>query len=242
MPPKPEPLVFTYRFRFPDRSTARMDVKLDADTLRVLQDPPSPAPDWCRLEYRQCPNCPLKAEETPLCPIAANLAGIVARFGDSISFKRVEVRVSSGQRQVRKNTSVAEALTSLIGMYMAASGCPVLDHLRPMLLTHMPFATGIETFYRSLATYLLGQHFAQQEGLEPDWGFAGLGKLSDAIQTVNQSFCRRLQGLGLADGVLNAVSHLDCFAMLVGSQLRNQQLRKIQTLFSAYLGENGKKP
>lgn len=237
MAAKVAPLVFTYNFRFPDRTRTRVDVTLDPDSLRVIQPPPNPAPEWSRLEYRQCPNCPLKAGDTPLCPVAANLAGVVSKFGDSVSFKRVEVRVTSGQRQVQKSTSVAEALTSLIGIYMAASGCPVLDHLRPMLLTHLPFATGIETFYRSLSTYLLGQHFAQQQGKAADWSFSGLGKLSTAIQTVNQAFCMRLRGLGLADGVLNAVSHLDCFAMLIGAHLRNKQLGKIERLFSAYLGD-----
>ncbi|MBI5201730.1 MAG: hypothetical protein HY925_09110 [Elusimicrobia bacterium] len=233
--PNAEPLVFSYKFKFPDKSKAQMDVKLDPDTLAVIEKDPDPAPEWTRLEYRQCPNCPLNAKDNPLCPVAAKLTGVVARFKDSVSFSKVEVQVTSGQRHVRKIASVADALTSLMGIYMAGGGCPILDRLRPMLLTHMPFASGLETFYRSLSTYLLGQHFVAVAGGTPDWNFGKLGESSDAIQDVNQAFCRRLQGLGIADGVLNAISHLDCFAMLVGRQLRDRQIDKIRSLFSAYL-------
>lgn len=239
MPAESEPVVFTYRFTFPDDSTAALDVRLDPDTFLILQDPPDPAPDWCRLEHRQCPNCPLTPKESPLCPVAAKLNVVIERFKDSISFDKVDVEVASGPRHVRRTCSVADALTSLIGIYMAGGGCPILDRLRPMLLTHMPFATGLETFYRSLSTYLLGQHFIQEAGGWPDWGFGKLGETSDAIQTVNQAFCNRLRGLGLADGVLNAISHLDCFAMLVGRQLRDKQLSKIRALFGSYLPKKG---
>ncbi|MBI4347933.1 MAG: hypothetical protein HY553_13835 [Elusimicrobia bacterium] len=237
--PKAEPLVFTYRFKFPDKSAARMDVTLDADTLLVQASDPNPAPEWCKLEYRQCPNCPLNAKENPLCPVAAKLHGVVDRFKDCVSFSKVEVHISAGQRTLRKTASVADALTSLMGIYMAGGGCPILDRLRPMLLTHMPFASGIETFYRSLSTYLLGQHFVAEAGGTPDWTFGKLHEASDAIQDVNQAFCKRLQGLGIADGVLNAISHLDCFAMLVGRQLRDRQLDKIRKLFGAYMGPSG---
>ncbi len=233
--PKAEPLVFTYKFKFPDKSSVKMDVRLDPDTLAVIEEHPDPAPEWTKLEYRQCPNCPLNPKDSPLCPVAAKLHGVVARFKDSVSFSRVEVQVTSGQRHVKKTASVADALTSLMGIFMAGGGCPILDRMRPMLLTHMPFASGLETFYRSLSTYLLGQHFVAEAGGTPDWTFGRLGESSDAIQDVNQAFCRRLQGLGIADGVLNAISHLDCFAMLVGRQLRDRQIDKIRMLFTSYL-------
>lgn len=235
MPPSNEPVVISYRFRFPDKSTARMDVRLDPETMEVLQPHPDPAPEWCALAYRQCPNCPLKAQDSPLCPVAAKLATVVERFKDCVSFSRVAVQVVHGNRQIRKSVSVADALTSLIGVYMSGGGCPILDRLRPMLLTHIPFASGIETFYRSMSTYLLGQHFAAEAGGTPDWTFERLAETSDEIQDVNQAFCHRLQGLGIADGVVNAISHLDCFAMLVGRELRDRHLQRIRSLFGAYL-------
>ncbi|MBI4423117.1 MAG: hypothetical protein HY554_05290 [Elusimicrobia bacterium] len=230
-----EDKVFEYQFSFPDRSSAKVTVRLDAETLAVIQDPPDPAPDWTKLAFRQCPNCPLKPAEHPLCPVAANLHQIVHVFKDAVSFNQVDVAVSSGSRQIQKTASIAEALTSLIGIYMAASGCPIMDRLRPMLLTHMPFATGLETFYRSVGTYLLGQFFIQEAGGKPDWSLKRLNAASQEIQTVNRAFCLRLKSLGIGDGIVNAVAHLDCFASLTGSLLIQRQLGKLRQLFAAYL-------
>ena len=226
-----EPIVITYRFRFPGQRKASVSVRLRRDTLRVIPQSDGKPPAWCRLESEQCPNCPLAPLEHPFCPVAESLHSVVERFREIISYKRVEVVVTSGRRQIHRMATAAEALASLMGIYMAGSGCPILDRLRPMLLTHMPFASASETFYRSFATHLLRQFFVQRAHGVPDWSLAGLERSSEDIQIVNRAFAKRLGTAGTADAVLNALAQLDTFANLISEPLLTAELERIRTLF-----------
>ncbi|MCX5789319.1 MAG: hypothetical protein NTX64_12550 [Elusimicrobia bacterium] len=225
-----EPLVFIYRFRFP-RKRVNITVRLNPQTLHVVGDGAKEPASWCRLEHHQCPNCPLQRKEHPFCPVAANLEDVVVRFKNMISFKRVELTVSRGLRHASKMTTAADGLASLMGIHMAGSGCPILDRLRPMLLTHTPFASGIETFYRSFSTHLMRQFFVRRGGGRPDWTQRGMERAAQEVQRVNRAFAKRLVNAGMKDAVLNGLAQLDAFANLIDEPLLSAELDRVQKFF-----------
>ena len=224
-----------YKFTFSDHTVREFHVRLDGETLSLIPQKKSPAPRWTRLSYRQCPNCPLNPKIHPHCPIALNLVNVVEIFKNSISFEEVDVEIITEARNYTRHSDLQSAISSLIGIYMVTSGCPVMDKLRPMVKTHLPFATPEETIYRILSMYLLAQYFVYKEGKKPDWDLENLQEIYEQIQIVNKSFCQRLSEIQIKDASLNAVVSLDSFASLTTFSLELNQLDRIKHLFHAYL-------
>ena len=120
---------------------------------------------------------------------------------------------------------------------MATSGCPILNKLRPMVHTHLPFATIEETTYRSISMYLLAQFFRKKRGFKADSELKELVTLYDDINLVNQSFCQRLMGIRATDASLNALSGLDCFAKITALSIVEDTLEEIESLFQAHFAD-----
>ena len=99
-------------------------------------------------------------------------------FGDRISYDVVDVTVESRERlYVKEQISIEHAVSSLLGIIMATSGCKDLDMLKPMVKFPLPFASIEETIYRAASMYLLAQYFRHKRGLVPDWDMAGLSSV-----------------------------------------------------------------
>ena len=177
----------------------------------------------------------MNPETSPRCPIAENISEIIESFANDDSFETVDVAIRADARNFQRNISLHDALRSIFGIYMATSGCPVLDKLRPLVAIHLPFATPHETAYRSLSMYALAQAFIGQHGGQPDWKFEGLGKIYKEIETVNKAFHQRLVSVGLADASLNAIGNLNCYAQFTQLLLGEVTLKTIEKMFSAYL-------
>ena len=234
-------ITFRYKFTLSDGNIKEFDVELDSETLSLTGKKKRSYPEWTRLSYHKCPNCPLSDAQNPQCPIAANLVDLVEFFKDSISHEEVDVEITTETRKYVKRTSLQSGISSLIGIYMVTSGCPVMDKLRPMVRTHLPFATGEETMYRVLSMYLLAQYFLSKEGQRPDWNLENLAEIYEEIHTVNKSFCQRLAGIHIKDASLNAVVQLDIFADFTSYSLEINRLDEIKSLFHAYLNSESSK-
>ena len=235
MPSSSEPLCFLYRFRFPNGQTKEFEIKLDRDTLSLISKIGSPHPDWTRLSFKQCTNCPLNEKQHPDCPVAVNLSPVMEFFKKVASIEMLEVEIVMEARTYKKQDSAQQALGSLVGIIMVTSGCPILDKLRPLVRTHLPFATLEETHYRVISMYLLAQFFLHQSGKQPDWELKGLPKIYEEIQTVNRCFNERIAGVQIGDATSNALTILNCKADYTNILLSEPELNQIEKLFSAYL-------
>jgi len=169
-------LRFAYKFKFASGEEKLVDLELDPATLRVKQQPPELKPEWTRLKFSQCENCPL-GDDVEYCPVAVNLSTVVQTFQAFDSFEPVHVSVETKERTYSKETSLQKSLSSIIGVYMVTSDCPIMDKLRPMSQFHLPFASSMETFYRSVSMYLTAQFFLMRQGKEPDWDLKKLVEL-----------------------------------------------------------------
>lgn len=197
-------------------------------------------PSWTGLTWNQCPHCPLKLEQHPHCPIAANLADIISSFEKCLSFEEAEITVRTEAREYRQKLPLQYGVGSLMGIYMVTSGCPVMDKLRPMVFTHLPFATVEETVYRAISMYLLAQYYVHRRGRKPDWDLKNLVKIYEDVSQVNKSFTKRLLSINTKDANLNALFNLDCFANFAVLSITEGGLDELEPLFQPYLEEKGR--
>ena len=226
---------FRYRFFMPQNQIQVFDIRLDEETLEMVSLQRDTYPEWTRLSHYQCPNCPFREEEHPHCPVARNLVEVIDFCKDAVSHEEVDVEILSEERTYKKRTSLQNALSSLIGIYMPTSGCAILDKLRPLVRTHLPFASMPETAYRTVSMYLLAQYFLMKRGKTPDWNLKCLAGIFDEIQKVNDSFRKRIASVHREDAGLNAVIRLSCYAWFTSASLIERDLEEIEKFFHAYL-------
>jgi hypothetical protein len=215
-----------YHFRFADGHSASCAVTPDAGAV------PADLPAWTALGFQQCPNCPLRPDSSPHCPMAVRLVPLVAIMGKLRSYEQVEVRVETAERSVSKDTTVQRGVGALMGLLAASSACPHADFLRPMAHFHLPFASEEETIYRAASTYLLGQYFLARQGGVPDWELNGLKARYLALQSVNAAMARRLRQAVDEDGALNALIILDLLAKALPYSI-DDKLDDIKAVFLA---------
>jgi hypothetical protein len=236
-----KPILFDYTFRFLDGETNNFTLQLDRRSLRLRSPQRQNLPDWTRLSYAQCPNCPLQADQTPHCPIAVNMVDLTTVFDRTISYDKVEVHLATENRHYTKNTSVQQALSSLLGIYMVTSGCPIMDKLRPLVRFHLPFATLEETAYRIISMYLTAQYLQMRRGGTPDWQLSDLVNIYEEVQVVNRHFSKRLEPITARDSSTNALAILDTFANYIAFTIDESMLDDLELVFSAYF-DHGDSP
>ena len=225
----PARIQYSYIFRFPHGAEKRFEVVLDATTLELVPGTAPPRPDWTELSYHQCEECPL-ADSVSHCPIAVNLSSLVDSFKDSLSFEDTTVTVRALERTYAKETTLQQGLSSIIGIYMVTSGCPVMDRLRPNVRFHLPFASGEETIYRAVSMYLLSQYFRMRRGEAPDWTLDHLAEVYKGVWLVNKGITQRLAHASSKDANVNAVIVLSMFGSHLNEHLEDS-LKEIEPLF-----------
>lgn len=222
-----------YSFVFQDGNRKEFAVLLDSGSLNSAVKLSS-HPEWALLRHNQCPSCPLSPETNTYCPAALQLAHVVSSFADCSSFEDVNVTVRTEQRTYAKRTTLQQGVSSLIGVVMATSGCPVMEFLKPMARFHLPFASVEETEFRMLSMFLVAQLKRQAKGLPPDWSLEGLKEIYGKVTQINASFAKRLKDVARNDANINALVNLDCFAKAVPWAVRTK-LNDLDPLFQAYL-------
>lgn len=235
-----EVLRYLYKFQFENGTTTEFEILLDAQSLELIQDNNQPKPEWTKLKYFQCENCPL-ADDVEYCPVAVNLSKLVETFHNDASFESTVVTVETAQRIYQKKTSLQKGLSSIIGIYMVTSNCPMMDKLRPMTRFHLPFATSLETFFRSVSAYLTAQFLLARKGKEPDWTLKKLQEIYKSVNVVNKGMSQRLVNASKKDANANAVVILHSFGDGI-SYFIDSGLNEIEPMFSTLLDDSETKP
>jgi hypothetical protein len=229
-----------YEFRLGTGQTKQFTLRLKKPDLELAPAAKKDPPSWTRLTHHQCPNCPLNAKSHPRCPVAVQLVDAVEFFKDHVSTEETDITVRVESREYHKCAPVQQGVSSLMGLYMVTGGCPVMNKLRPLVHTHLPFATVKETMFRAVSMHLLAQYFLQKRGQTPDWQLKNLVRTYEEIRQVNRAFVQRLLSIKPRDASLNALVGLDCFATATAFSISEDSLREIEPLFHAYLQETGK--
>ena len=125
------------------------------------------------------------------------------------------------ERTYEEDTTLQKGLSSIVGLYIVTSNCPIMDQLRPMVRFHLPFATSEETLYRAVSMYLTRQYFAMRRGETPDWELEKLAQIYSAISVVNAGMSRRLRQASTKDANANALIILSAFGETVGVSIKD---------------------
>jgi hypothetical protein len=221
-----------YGFDLPDGSKKQVDLSFDPATFRLANPAPADPPFWTELKFSQCANCPLNADEHPHCPSALHMAAAVESLKDLVSFDAVGVTVTQAERTVHAQTTAQQAMSSVLGLVMATSGCPWTDRLRPMARFHLPFASEAETVYRSVCMFLLARELV---GAGESHGFATLQDLYENLHVVNRDMSRRLGAATRTDPARNAMALLDSYTTLLPAALESS-LEELKPLFDTWRG------
>ncbi len=229
-----EVLNFAYKFVFDNGVEKVFKLKIDSESLEMIRDPDEKHPDWTRFENFGCECCPEK-KPCEYCPVAVSLKDIIDFFSNTPSYEEAKIYVLSNDRQYYKKTPVQVGVSSVIGILMATSGCPVLAKMKPLVRFHLPFASLEETEFRVLSMYLLAQYFKKQSGQKPDWELKGLAKVYEEIQQVNQNVAKQIADLEKRDTSINAVVVLNNFADFVTFSIDEMDLGHLEKLFKVYL-------
>lgn len=228
-----ESLRIRYGFDLPDGSKKHLELCFDPKNFRLTNEVPAAPPFWTELKFSQCANCPLNGEEHPHCPSALHMAPAVELLKELVSFDTVGVTVTQAERTVHAETSAQQALSSVLGLIMATSGCPWTDRLRPMARFHLPFASESETVYRSVCMFLLARYL---KAADDSAGFAPLKDLYENLHVVNRDMSRRLGAATKTDPARNAMALLDSYTTLLPAALESS-LQDLKPLFDAWPGE-----
>ena len=151
-----------------------------------------------------------------------------------VSFDTVAVTVKLEERIIHTETSAQQALSSVLGLIMATSGCPWTDRLRPMARFHLPFANEAETVYRTVCSFLLARELM---GTGEAHGFATLKELYENLHIVNRDMSRRLGAATRTDPARNAMALLDSYTTLLPAALESS-LEELKPLFDAWRGSH----
>jgi hypothetical protein len=208
----------TYQFAIGDGTRHEFVV----DLARQGKPAGAALPEWTKLEYHQCPNCPLKPQNSPRCPPAADLAPTIGAFAKIISYERAMVTVTTEERTYKKECQVQQALSSLVALFMATSGCPILGRMRGLARTHLPFATMDETLFRSVSAYLVQQLLVHKKGGVPDWNLNGLRAHYEDLDALNRAFKTRITEAAVQDSTLNAIATLGMLSMGVSLSIEDR--------------------
>ena len=234
-PKSHETLQLEYEFTLRNGVRKQFLVTLQKPGLALAARERGPPPAWTRLTHHHCPNCPLDPARHPHCPVAVNLVELIESFRDCVSTEEAQLVIRHAAREYHRRAPVQYGVSSLMGLYMVTSGCPILDKLRPMVRTHLPFATIDETTYRIVSMYLLAQYFLHQRGRRVDWKLNQLVRICEDINRVNQAFAKRILSINPQDASLNAIANLDCFSTVTALSIARDSLKGLETLFGPYL-------
>jgi hypothetical protein len=122
----------------------------------------------------------------------------------------------------------------MLGLVMAASGCPSLAFFKPMARFHLTVANEYETVYRSVSTFLFGQYFVAKAGGKADLELDGLKDIYKNVKTINSCIVERLRTASNKESSLNALITLHSFAEAVLSNI-GESLEEFRHLFVPYL-------
>ncbi|MDN3577941.1 hypothetical protein QWZ03_14305 [Chitinimonas viridis] len=188
---------------------------------------------WMDLSFHRCRHCPLDEAEVPQCPLAVRLSHLVSTTSLQCSHEELQATVTMAARTVSLRTTAQRALSSLMGLLTATSGCPHTGFLAPMASFHLPFATERETLYRVASMYLLGQYLRQSQGQTPDWRLQGLRQAYQQLHIMNRDFAERLRAATQDDAAVNSLVLLDIMTRYVPDFI-DESLNEFASEFAAY--------
>lgn len=199
----------SFQFRRNDQESGEsFHFSLNLDESGLMESLPEHGPEWASASTERCSGCTSTGR---YCRAALAIAPVVDAFLGLNSLESVRTRVTVANRVTETIAPVSQVISSLMGLCMAASGCPRTAPFRAMAVYHQPFATLEETVIRAAGFALLGR-WAHGKPFDDEDPFAELLDSWGDLEEVNMRIVRRLQAYCATDAALNGLVNLDMFA------------------------------
>jgi len=221
-----------YRFILQDNQTQTYTFQFDGERYELSEERHAPAP-WCELSFQQCPNCPYQSNGPKYCPAALRLNQVVRDVDHMMSYEQIEVEVITRHRTIKQTSTVQEAVSSLLGLLLASSGCPHTEFLLPMARFHLPFANAEETLWRACGSFLLAQYFRREEDT-PTELLEDILRHYANLEVLNSQLVKRLKSQVHSDACPNAIVLLDNYAKHFPLFIE-RSIEQLKPLYTAYL-------
>lgn len=223
-----------YIFKLVDGREKNFLFEWDSDTVELKGIKSlTELPEWTDLEFHKCPHCPLDHKKVKNCPLAASLVNMVRYFDGLKSFEKVHLQVIMEGKTISQDSTVQKAVSAMMGLVSAVSGCPHLAFFKPMAYFHLPLADKENTIYRAASMYMLAQYFLAKDGKKHEVDLKGLNKIYKNISIVNSSMADRLREASETDSAINAIVTLDIYAKTAPFYI-DSSLKHLKNLFSSY--------
>ncbi len=226
-----------YCFKLDKQKHEIIELRLDSHTLEMVNKSSEDLPAWTRLDFHQCPHCPLNIHSHPDCPVALSLVDVLKRFDNVLSHDQIDLEVITAERHVSQHTTVQKGISSLLGLLFPTSGCPHTAFFRPMVRFHLPMATQDDTIFRATGMYMLAQYFLRKEGRRGDFELHGLTQIYNNLHLLNIKIAERLRSAAQTDSSINAIILLDVFTYAL-TYVIEDQLEEIRYLFTPYFSDS----
>jgi hypothetical protein len=221
-----------YIFNIFSHKIMKFTILLDKKTLLVEPPVGAKEKEWTVLGFHKCDICPFDKDKVRNCPIAYNISYIAESFTDVSSTEETEITVNVESRTYKRTDTVNEGLKSIMGIYMATSGCPHMDLLKPMARFHLPFATMEETVYRHIGNYFINEFNKFLSKKLDKIDVDDFRKRYELINKVNLGIFNRIKHISEKDASTNAIVTLNAFGQMVGMEL-DYELETIKHLFDS---------
>ncbi|MBL4865928.1 MAG: hypothetical protein JKY67_06095, partial [Pseudomonadales bacterium] len=136
----------------------------------------------------------------------------------------------ANEKTISTDTTLQQAISSMAGLLIATSGCPITSFFKPMAWYHHPFSTQEETIFRATSAYLLKQYFLEKSNQPFNHSLEGLSKIYDEVHKVNRSIARRISLTFESDSAANAIVLLDLFTTMLPIAIEDS-LEEIKHIF-----------
>jgi Domain of unknown function (DUF6901) len=223
-------IFYNYQFDLANGHKKEFLVEFDSERLQSKLPEGNHYPDWTRLECNQCKSCTLTSEDYLYCPLAVNLVPIIYWCRDLISYDKVDVTITSIEREVRAHTSIQRAVSSLLGLLMSSSACPKMKFLKPLARFHLPLATPEETIFRAVSAAFLKNYFDNNENNKNEDALIMLKQQYTELQDLNYFIAERIRSAIQKDAAVNAIVLLDALSKKVSFSI-DDSLQQIRYLF-----------
>lgn len=226
-------LSYKYNFKFTDGVEKNFEIIIDENNYSLKSNWNTDYPDWTEMKNFRCAHCTLGAE-VKYCPLALTLVKPLKEFCHSFSFEKVEVTVETNYRDYHVHTSLQIGVSSMLGILMVTSGCPVMRNLKSLVKFHLPFASLEETQVRVFSLYLLSQYVKWRQGESPDWEMKNLYKIYDDIRLLNFNVAKKIAAIETKDTNINSLVILNNFAEYATLTLDEKTLEELENLLSFF--------
>jgi hypothetical protein len=185
-------IAIAYNFQLQDGSEENFQLQLESRTLKIIQPPMHPLPNWTLLSNCRCANCPLEPAAVSHCPAAVCMSGWLERFARLLSCGQSTLKVKTPERLINGLITTQKGVASLMRLLIVVSGCPRASFMKPLARFHMPFGDDAESVWQASAAYLLVQYFRERDGSPSNTDLKEVWGLFRDLQEAHLGFVDRL--------------------------------------------------